>query len=131
MGYHYITPDGNPAPTTEGLTMDFDYDGPADHYDDFPPEDAAMLVIAGCVRCGGTAVGHPDTIPSVWINITTRSPLRPDGTNIKPGEPGTTREPVCGPCRTVLTAAVNRSVLLLDLFPHARIDLINPPDTPA
>jgi len=91
-------------------------------FDDEP----AMILFAACIVCRKLFASDPDTVPSVWINEETRCPVRPDGTAIKPGETGTTREPLCERCAPIIHAAVGKSCPVLELFPHARIDKIHP-----
>ncbi|MEV0732237.1 hypothetical protein [Polymorphospora sp. NPDC050346] len=91
-------------------------------------EDKAIL-IAPCIRCGITFASNPHTVPSFWVNQSTRCPLRPDWTPIEPGEPGTDREPLCKTCTPIIRAATDKSVPLTDLFPRARLDRFDPTGT--
>lgn len=88
-------------------------------------DEGTLILMAPCVRCGGVFASDPETVPSVWVNTSTRCPVRTDGTAIEPGEPGTEREPLCETCTPIVRAAVGRSAPVLDLFPLARIDLIH------
>ena len=88
------------------------------------PDGPVMVLITPCIRCGGTFMCDPDTVPSVWVNTLTRCPLRPDGTQIEPGEPGTEHEALCLVCAPVVRAGVGQNMPVLQLFPHARIDQI-------
>lgn len=89
-------------------------------------EDERMFLFSPCIRCGTHFISNPNTVPSVWINTATWCPVRPDGSAIEPGEPGTTREPLCPTCVPIIRAAVDKSQPLLELFPLARIDRITP-----
>ncbi|MFG3701584.1 hypothetical protein ACGF5C_27285 [Micromonospora sp. NPDC047620] len=92
---------------------------------DYPtPDTGSMVLIAACIRCLATVFCDPDTVPSVWINYWTRCSLRPDGSDIEPGEPSTTREPLCSDCASVHKSAVGRYLPVRVLFPHARLDRI-------
>lgn len=86
--------------------------------------DERMVLLAPCIRCGVIFGSHPDTVPSVWVNTRTRCPVRPDATPITPGEPGTEREPLCETCAPIIRAAVGRQTPVAELFPLARLDLI-------
>ena len=87
--------------------------------------DEGALLVAPCGRCGAVFVSNPDTVPSVWMHQQTRCPLRPDGTDIVPGEPGTAREPLCHGCAKIVHSAVGKRVPVRDLFPRARLDRIH------
>ncbi|WP_018807377.1 hypothetical protein [Salinispora arenicola] len=87
--------------------------------------DETMLLIGSCVCCSTNVIGNPDTMPSVWVNTTTRCPIRTDGSQIVNGEPGTAREPVCPACAHRIRANDGRCLPVLKLFPHARVDLIH------
>ena len=84
----------------------------------------SMVVIAACIRCQNMTFCDPETVPSVWINAVTRCSLRPDGSDIEPGEPGTMREPLCPACVVVFKSADGRALPVRVLFPHARLDRI-------
>ncbi|MFF3867094.1 hypothetical protein [Micromonospora sp. NPDC001898] len=83
-----------------------------------------MVLIAACIRCLNMIFCDPETVPSVWINDFTRCSLRPDGSDIETGEPGTTREPLCRACMAVFKSADGRPLPVRVLFPHARLDHI-------
>jgi len=94
-------------------------------------EDETMILMAPCIVCGNLFASNPHTVPSVWINDETRCPVRPDGTPINPGEPGTHPEPLCNLCAPVVRAAVGRRIPVAKLFPRARLHRIAPPATGA
>ena len=87
-----------------------------------------MVLVAPCIRCRTVFASDPQTVPSVWVNLATQSPLRPDASAIEPGEPGTAREPLCEACAPIIRAAAGRRLPLLALFPHARVDRITRPE---
>lgn len=86
--------------------------------------EGALIMYAACVRCGVPFASDPDTVASVWVNIETQCPVRPDGTPIVPGEPGTAREPLHDGCAEALQAYGGRPAPVLEQFPHARVDRI-------
>ncbi|NUR59351.1 MAG: hypothetical protein HOV87_11880 [Catenulispora sp.] len=89
------------------------------------PGEPVIEVYAECGRHGGLMMmGHPDAIPTVWVDQQTMSPLRPDGTPIKPGQPGTVKLPLCHPCADFLTRFPEGGPLFT-LFPRANRDAFN------
>lgn len=83
-----------------------------------------MQVYGACVRCAGLFMFDPETVTSAWVNETTRCPIRPDGTQIEPGEHGTHKEPLCTPCAALFARADGEDRPVLELFPGARVDRI-------
>jgi len=66
-------------------------------------------------------------VPSVWVNVETRCPVRPDST---PDRPRWTGHPARAPVRPVHTGRARRGgppSPIARLFPHARLDRITPP----
>jgi len=92
-----------------------------------------MLLMALCIRCGVLFGSDPDTVPSVSVHAATRCPVRPDGTQVKPGDIDAHREPLCPACAGFFLAhGVGKRLRMSVLFPHARTDLIRlPVDVPA
>lgn len=93
-----------------------DFDDP---YRDFDDADGGgmMLLMFACIRCGSTAAANPDTVPTVWVNLSTRCPLNPDHTPVQPGQPGCAAEPLCETCAPIVRHSVDRKVPLAKLFP--------------
>jgi hypothetical protein len=71
-----------------------------DEYDIEPlGDEERLLLITMCVRCGqGPLMVDPDTCPSVVIHRVTRTPVGPDGREVRLGDRNTTREALCPAC---------------------------------
>ena len=90
-------------------------------------EPGHALLIASCIRCGAMCQGDPDTMPSALVHEDTRCPIGPDGQQVRRGQPGVSREPLCPGCVTVMTAAQQAGGSKVP-WPLARVDRINFPD---
>lgn len=94
-------------------------------YDDHPVDMPIMTCYAPCVACGHVFGFDPETVPSATVDPRTRCPIRPDGTPVKPGDPDGVREPLCPLCAHRFQAAGGEDRPVLELFPRARIELID------
>lgn len=79
------------------------------------------LLMFLCIRCGRTASADPDTVPTVWVNLTTRCPLHPDYRQVQPRDAGCAAEPMCENCATIMRRSQGRKTPVDQLFPLHRL----------
>jgi hypothetical protein len=87
-------------------------------------DEPIMIAYGPCISCGTVFSFDPELVTSTSVHPVTRCPIRPDGTHVNPGDSDTVREPLCTPCAHRHRAAGGRSRPVRELFPHARLDLI-------
>jgi hypothetical protein len=87
--------------------------------------DAFMVCYALCIRCGWLFGFDPERVSSTSVHVETRCTIRPDGSHVKAGDPDAVREPLCPPCAKLHRTIGDSPRPLAELFPHARLDLID------
>jgi hypothetical protein len=88
----------------------------------YEPGEDGLLLYAECVHCGTPTVGDPERIPSVLCHEATRCPLNPDGSQVRAGQPGVHREPLCRGCVSYLSANIGKPTR----WPLSRMDIGRP-----
>lgn len=87
--------------------------------------DAVMDAYGVCVRCSRFFGFDPQTVPSTSVHLRTRCTLRPNGTEVKPGDADAMREPLCPACAEVFRKAGGQPRPMSELFPHALLQLVD------
>jgi len=88
-------------------------------------DEEQIVITAPCIRCGILFMSNPYTVPSAPVHPVTRCPIRPDGTRVNSGDPDAVREPLCTPCAYLFRLAGGADRPLSELFPYARVELID------
>jgi hypothetical protein len=88
-------------------------------------DEETVLLLAICIACGRNVIDKPENVMCVWVNIETLCPIRPDGTEIKPREPGTSAEPLCRICVPLFVVTRGTLIPVHTLFLRARFDRIS------
>ena len=95
-------------------------------WDESDPWGGPVMVAYGCcIGCGVMFAFDPHTVPSTSVHPATRCPIRPDGTHLEQGDPDAVREPLCRPCAHRHCEAGGDARPVVELFPSARLDLID------
>lgn len=94
-------------------------------YDDHPVDMPIMTAYGPCISCGYVFGFDPERVPSTSVHPVTRCSIRPDGTPVKVGDADAVREPLCPFCARRHHDAGGEPHPVVELFPHARLDLID------